>query len=63
MIKLKKEAEEKAMHYLEEVIRCTRYDMNCYEEGTAEYEREREKYEALNALYLSHQNLDGDAEL
>ena len=63
MIKLKATTKAKAMHYLEEVVNNTRYDMSCYTEESIEYKKEKERYESLNALLLSMQNIAEEKEL
>ena len=63
MIKLKETTRLKSMHYLFEADKNAEYDMNCYKEGTVEHEKEKERYESLNALYLSMQNIAEEKEL
>ena len=51
------------MHYLEEIVHDAKYDMNCYEENTPEYEKEKDRYYCLNALLLSMENIAEDKTL
>ena len=63
MVRLKATTRFKAMSYFEQVVNEAKYDMNCYEEGTPEYEKEKDRYEALYALYWSLQPVAEDKEL
>ena len=63
MVKLKATTRAAAMHYLKETVNNAKYDMNCYKEGTAEYEKEKDRYYCLNALLLSMENIAEDKTL
>ena len=63
MIKLKATTKATAMYYLKEAVNNAKYDMNCFEEGTAEYEKEKDRYYCLNALLLSMENIAEDKTL
>lgn len=57
MVTLKASTKSAAMYYLKEAVKEAKYNLNCYTEGTQEYLKEKKRYESLNALLLSMENI------